>query len=343
MKLRTIQELNLSPPECELLRLAGYENIEDIEQFELNPFIDKVLLTNKIHRVFPTEIPSSTIQAWWHLACNIPMVTHDSAHSALVNFENDLEIVEMIKNSPFAEPLAARSLAEKNVPVSAIPEAILLTAARGDISVRVTAKSQKHTQATPLTTAVTSNVNSIALTKKKAKIDLSRVRSLEAPAPIEPLVQAPLNLISATREETNQGVSPNSRRYIRGVLHPQPAFFLWGAFFAITTPIAIPLGLAGIVLLLLRDQKPESYLWVPSWIIAFPISVFVLGFLYLCISHNCSCRVCGQKLFVPKNCLKNSKAHRIPFLGSILPIAIHALLFRWFRCTFCGTAIRLKE
>jgi hypothetical protein len=33
----------------------------------------------------------------------------------------------------------------------------------------------------------------------------------------------------------------------------------------------------------------------------------------------------------------------VPGLGHILPLAAHVLVFRWFRCTFCGTSVRTKE
>jgi hypothetical protein len=65
--------------------------------------------------------------------------------------------------------------------------------------------------------------------------------------------------------------------------------------------------------------------------------------LYFLVSFHASCRVCGQKCFVPRECLKNKKAHHLPVLGYILPTALHMLVFRWFRCAHCGTPIRLKE
>jgi hypothetical protein len=41
--------------------------------------------------------------------------------------------------------------------------------------------------------------------------------------------------------------------------------------------------------------------------------------------------------------LKNRKAHHIPVLGYVFAVAVHIVLFRWFRCTYCGTPVRLKE
>jgi hypothetical protein len=46
---------------------------------------------------------------------------------------------------------------------------------------------------------------------------------------------------------------------------------------------------------------------------------------------------------VPKHCLKNRKAHHLPLLGHIGAVALHVMTFKWFNCTFCGTAIRIKK
>ena len=55
------------------------------------------------------------------------------------------------------------------------------------------------------------------------------------------------------------------------------------------------------------------------------------------------CRICNQRLFVPRRCHKHAKAHHIKFVGYVLPLSVHLLLFHWFRCTYCGTAVRLKK
>jgi hypothetical protein len=33
----------------------------------------------------------------------------------------------------------------------------------------------------------------------------------------------------------------------------------------------------------------------------------------------------------------------VKVIGYIFPLCVHIILFRWFRCTHCGTPIRLKE
>jgi hypothetical protein len=54
------------------------------------------------------------------------------------------------------------------------------------------------------------------------------------------------------------------------------------------------------------------------------------------------CRICSCNLFYSKNCLKNRKAHHIPGIGYVASLSLHLLIFGWFRCMYCGTAIRLR-
>jgi hypothetical protein len=150
-------------------------------------------------------------------------------------------------------------------------------------------------------------------------------------------------LLRSPRPETNKGRSPDSRFFIRGVLHDQPLKVWFGGLVAVLLQICIPLAVVAAPLLILLDQMPEKFAWVPTWIIAFPIAVPVLGLFYALVSARAKCRVCAQRIYVPKNCLKNKKAHYLPFLGHIGALALHVIVFKWFNCTFCGTSIRIKK
>ena len=74
-----------------------------------------------------------------------------------------------------------------------------------------------------------------------------------------------------------------------------------------------------------------------------PVLLPLFGIAWMLWGLNGACRICGQKLFVHRSHLKNSKAHHIRFLGYVLPLCCQILVFRWFRCTHCGTPVRLKE
>ena len=71
------------------------------------------------------------------------------------------------------------------------------------------------------------------------------------------------------------------------------------------------------------------------------IPVFVIG--YFMSAHKARCRVCGVKEFLPSGSRKHTKTHRFLGLGPIISTALHLLLFQWFYCMFCGTAVRIKK
>ncbi len=111
----------------------------------------------------------------------------------------------------------------------------------------------------------------------------------------------------------------------------------------IAVMVLVPLSVISAALLFLSREIPATFGWVPSWLLVFPMVLPLAGIAYLIWGVTGSCRICGQKLFVHRAHLKNSRAHRVRGLGYILPLCFHLLVFRWFRCTHCGTPVRLKE
>ncbi len=134
---------------------------------------------------------------------------------------------------------------------------------------------------------------------------------------------------------------PLSRSVRRGVPHPRPWFVLSGALVVLLWRLLFLVVLVGTPLTLVPafthgDTEPLiNFLWViGGW-------VFV-SLLYLAVSVRVRCRVCTNPIYVSKRCFKNVKAHRVFGLGLVGSLALHAMLFQWFRCMYCGTAIRLK-
>jgi hypothetical protein len=151
-------------------------------------------------------------------------------------------------------------------------------------------------------------------------------------------------LIRAPRPETNAGKNPESRRYIRGVMHAHPYHLTAAALVTLLLALVLPLAIVSAGLLLWSDLQPELLPWVPKWLLAFPLALPVVGGAYLIWGVGSGrCKICNQQLFVPRGVNKNSKAHHVPVIGYIIPTALHLLVFRWFRCTYCGTAVRVKE
>lgn len=344
------EKLPIPEKALQLLEAIDCTDIAALAAQEEESFLASLIAANQEAKIYKKP-PSRAMVAEWIEAAKKAVL--DDA--PLVNFEFDPDVVEMIAFSPVALPLPGKLLAAKGVSVHDIPEAVLLTAARGDVSIRVGVTApEKVEESAPVKTPVGTGgyVNSISFSQKKEEVNLSKLRStaefLDPDA--KPLIDDQKNraeermrLMRSALVETNKGIDPSSRRYIRGVLHTHPKHIWWGALLTLICLFFIPTGIMGAFALLLKDQKHPAFQWVPHWFLAFPLGVFVFGLLYLMISYNASCRICGQKCFVPRKCLKNSKAHHIPVLGYVFSCALHILLFRWFRCTYCGTPVRLKQ
>lgn len=150
-------------------------------------------------------------------------------------------------------------------------------------------------------------------------------------------------LIRAPRAETNHGKDPESRAYIRGVLHTHPWHLRFGSVFSLFLAINLPAAVISAFLLLLSGEHPEAFGWVPGWLLVFPIALPLTGFGYLLWGMAGKCLVCKQRLFVHKGARKHVNAHRIKCLGFIIPLCLHMLAFHWFRCSSCGTPVRLRK
>jgi hypothetical protein len=281
-----------------------------------------------------------------------------------VNFEGDPEVLVMLASAPVALPLPARILAEQGIAPSEIAIAPVLNHAEGDLDVRVVVTTSEgeegevhlpdaSQESRRAQTSAAVQIRDSSPVSGRRGIDSSRVRTLEeyqgeTPAPRASATKSGMEddriaLLRSPRPETNKGRSPDSKFFIRGVLHDQPLKVWFGGLAAVLLQLCIPLAVVSAPLLILLDQLPAKFSWVPKWIIAFPIAVPILGLFYALVSARAKCRVCAQRIYVPKHCLKNKKAHYLPFLGHIGALALHVITFKWFNCTFCGTSIRIKK
>ncbi|MGI8604312.1 MAG: DUF4332 domain-containing protein [Verrucomicrobiales bacterium] len=134
----------------------------------------------------------------------------------------------------------------------------------------------------------------------------------------------------------------SSRRVRRGVPYPRPKLLMLGALIVILWRVLFLVVLIGTPLALApafmgHEIGPVlKFLWViGAWVVC---SVF-----YLYLATRIRCRVCTNQIFFSKRCFKNAKAHRFPGLGLVGSLALHALFFGWFRCMYCGTAIRVRR
>lgn len=335
----------------ELLEAAGFSDAESLARAGVDELAHELERANTILQISKRCPPRGNVEKWIASARDMTGFSDEAPEEVKmpVNHERMPKVASMLSVAPFAIPLPARYLIEQELAVGDIPAAILLNRYSGDLEVKVddffpVAKPGRAT--TP-----SSNVRIAETNATRREIDVSRIKSTDTmmDGVVRPVTVRSENeddriaLIRGPRIETNLGLDPQSRRYIRGVLHGNPLKLTVGALVTLMLAVMLPFAILAPMLLLLSKQMPERFGWVPEWVLVFPVSLPLFGLAYLIWGVSCSCRICGQKLFTPKMCLKNSKAHRLPGLGHIIPTSIHMLLFRWFRCIYCGTPVRLKK
>lgn len=349
MNLRSIPGIGKAT--FELLEAAGFADAEALAKAGVDELAKELDRANSILQISKRAPPKGNVVKWIAAARALTGVANNAATVVTmpVNYELSPQVVTMLGNAPFAIPLPARILMEQQLAVADIPAAIMLNRYSGDLEVRVEDRIPAPKVGRPAVPS--SNIRMADSNGTRVEIDNSRIKTI-GPATSEPVgdvIPALTNedpriaLIRGPRLETNKGRSPQSRRYIRGVLHSHPVALSVGALATLALAFMLPAGMISAGLLLLSREMPEKFGWVPKWLLAFPVSLPVFGITYLIWGVHANCRICGQKLLVPRMCLKNPKAHHIRGCGHIIPVALHILLFRWFRCTYCGTPVRLKK
>ncbi len=335
----------------ELLEATGFSNAESLAKAGVDELTKVLERANGILQVAKCAPARAEVEKWIFSARSITGISVNGPVETSMpkNYEQSPAVSEMLGNAPFAIPLPAKLLVDHKLGVGDIPAAILLNRYSGDLEVRVDDwVAVAKTTRSPVTSG---NIRIADNSSTRVEIDTSRIKPIDvlagnSPRPItrkEARDDDRVALIRGPRMETNQGRDPRSRLYIRGVLHSHPHSIAVGAAITLILGSMLPTGIISAVMLLLSSELPQRFSWVPKWLLIFPLLLPMLGIAYLIWSVRGSCRICGQKLFVPRMCLKNTKAHHIRGLGHIIPLCFHILLFKWFRCTYCGTPVRLKQ
>jgi len=335
----------------ELLEAAGFLDLESLAKAGVDELAGELERANTILQIAKRAPTRSNVEKWVSSARDLTGIVADASAKSMmpVNYELSPEVASLLATAPFAIPLPARLLKERELAVADIPAAIFLNRYSGDLEVKVEEKIPKAPQSRVSTAG---NFIKIA-DNAPARAELDHSRFKTTGEMLDGTVKAitrkgsgdndRVALIRGPRVETNKGRDPQSPFYIRGVLHSHPVSMAVGAIVTLILALLLPLAILSAALLLLSDLMPQHFPWVSKWLLVFPFSLPVVGLAYLIFGLNGSCRICGQRMFVPRMCLKNSKAHHVRGLGYIVPVCVHMLLFKWFRCTYCGTPVRLKK
>ena len=140
--------------------------------------------------------------------------------------------------------------------------------------------------------------------------------------------------------EDLRDASGREGRRNRGMSHPDAGLVRWAAtvtVVAVTVTVLSVLGLmtVGIMAMFFHVQF--------DWTIALFLPVFPFCLiLYFLQGVKVRCRLCGQRLFVPRKCRKHERAER-SILGHTFATARSAMIFASYRCMYCGTKTRLKD
>ena len=183
--------------------------------------------------------------------------------------------------------------------------------------------------------AVEETADACQKAQPERKVQPERTALKRTPVFVQPEVEAGSSINRKALESTNRGVSPKSRRFVRGILHPSPSKVIFAAFFAIAFRVAL-VGLVILMTLIVLEVVDSGLWW---WALIFPVAA--LG--HLLTAGQARCRVCGQREFVQSGARKHNKTHRLLFLGPIISTGLHVIIFKWFHCMFCGTAVRIKK
>lgn len=333
----------------ELLEAAGFVDAESLAKAGVDQLAKELDRANKVLQIAKRAPARGNVEKWIASARELTgVVVEDAPVTLAVNHEISPRMLAMLSTAPLAIPLPGRLLVERQLAVADIPPAILLNRHSGDLDIKVEERVPAPKHGRP--SAPSNNVRLAETSGTRMEIDSSRIKSTDSLAGGTVRTFTSKNpdnervaLIRGPRVETNQGLDPSSRRYVRGVLHSHPFSIGIGALATLILVTWLPTGIVSAGLLLLSAQVPAYFSWVPKWLLVFPLGLPVFGLAYLIWGVHGGCRICGQRMFVPRMCLKNTKAHHIRGLGHIVPVSLHILLFKWFRCTYCGTPVRLKK
>lgn len=340
----------------ELLEAVGISNAEELAIQGADALVQElehVIEVLAINRRAPAK---ATVEKWIAGAIGLTEGTlgQDEAQPKPdlripVNYEANPQVAEMLSRAPFAIPLPGRIMMEKGLAVSDVASGLLLNRYSGELEVRVDGSPDSD----PVLSArrPPGNMETIEMKDGRRHFEASSaMRMTPSPGNGKKIPKSRtdgkedrVSQIRAPGELTNLGKNPESRNFVRGVLHIHPWRLRTGAIFSLMLVVNLPLAIAAALFLLLSREYPVTFPWVPEWFLVFPPALPLFGLGWLIWAQPLKCRICSQKLFVHSRALKHVKAHRMPGMGYVVPLSLHLLVYSWFRCSSCGTPIRLKK
>lgn len=332
----------LSAGEIELLEAVGVDRLTTLARSSSSVLLRELKQANVMLGVLPELPEENRVEKW------IAQATELAGHrlEAKVNSARPLQASTrgVTRLLPTAVPISPRSLMNSGIKLQDVPvleelDWELSGEDQEKLAADVTAAAKKPAFQ-PKPSPVAAVAKEVAPVPDKKSFSVNRKFNqdgqIEGDSVAQPLAGKGRQLVNAPRAQTNEGLNPHSRRYVRGVLHPRPWHVRMGAIASLLALPTLPFPFIGLALM--AAYREQWYYFLPL-----PLITLVFGVLYLMIATKPRCRICGQPLFVPKRCFRHVKAHHVRLIGYIIPTSLQLLIFKWFRCIFCGTSIRLKE
>lgn len=322
----------ISPPLQRLLESGGIESVEELARQDpgtLAPQISQWAKNQGITGSFSVEEVGRLIK----LAQRLLKGEASRGGTAVGRVAGDLEV--NLDNVPEAIAVRSPASAPAPVPAAAIP-------------VRPSSMPAAA-PARPVVDSLNDAARARAAEQVWKQVPKQKFRDFqeyaEGKTGVEPLPRKPgedaEDVENSLKRFNYQPGEPVPRLVRRGVPHPRPYFLVFCSLIVLVSRVLMLAVIVGTPIVLwpafVHGDKTHliTFLWV--------IGAWLLSCLfYLVFTLRARCRVCTNQIFWSKRCFKNQKAHRLWGLGLVGSLALHALLFGWFRCMYCGTAIRLK-
>lgn len=323
-----------------LLEAAGYTDIDALTSNKPEVIYAELAMANKMLRIMEQEPSLELVKSWFEsitekIEYEGAAVTDSQPDSILIT---DPRVFEPFV--PKALPLSEDFVKNQKIVVVQLPRVKRIPGQNEDEKAQLEPSEEKNLP-NPLDKKIKVDALRSVEPNRKHGVHNTKLQSIDdyrkngnGVTPHQESEDA--NNVRKAISETNAEVDPSSKKYIRGVLHNDSRRTYLGAWGHILACVLLVGSIVPIVYILF---KPEHYIW--GWMA--PAILFMASVVYLFIARKSSCPVCRQRQFVPKACRKHVKAHAWPMLGNMLPTAWHLVRYKWFRCIFCGTSIRLKE
>lgn len=325
---------------AELFEAVGFINAESISKPSAEHVYQELSKANEMLNLVE-KVPSVDLISKWQSLFDVSvevdgdLTVSDASPAEEVVEAKAVKPVPRALSISYAVPLAHEFISEHELDLELLPTADLADEAVLELRNQVPGRDQHIFSAEKV-------VKKAPVSEpKKRELDISRVKTFEEfrvegghVAPLERDTEGDLS--KAPKVGSNDGLRPESRRFLRGVLHNEPSRTLIGAIAFIISQLLLVLAVIPIIYILMDTKQ---YMWG----LLTPALLVLSGLLYVSMARQASCPVCRQRQFVHKDCRKHVKAHLLPGFGHMLPTALHVIFFKWFRCIFCGTSIRIKE